>query len=132
MLNQPKPVTSRLRIAVAGATAHLALLEDVAEGSSHAYHLTGARNWTMPQIAEELSHLLGRRISYGNRSLAEQQSALLADGLPPLVAELLVGLDHIFHESVLSERTDTVEALTGTAPRQLTEWLRKNLATFKN
>lgn len=64
MLNQPKPVTSRLRIAVAGATAHLALLEDVAEGS-HAYHLTGARNWTMPQIAEELSHLLGRRISYG-------------------------------------------------------------------
>lgn len=112
-------------------SARIALLEEVAEGSQRAYHLTGPRNWTMPQVAEELSVLLGHTVTYTHRSPVAQHSALVADGLSPFVAEILVGLDRIFHDSVLTERTFTVEDLTGTPPRSLSAWLRENLEAFK-
>jgi NAD(P)H dehydrogenase (quinone) len=112
-------------------SARIALLEEVAEGSQRAYHLTGPRNWTMPQVAEELSVLLGHTVAYTHRSPVAQHSALVADGLSPFVAEILVGLDRIFHDSILTERTFTVEDLTGTPPRSLSVWLRENLEAFK-
>ncbi|WP_053139010.1 NmrA family NAD(P)-binding protein [Pseudomonas sp. MIACH] len=112
-------------------SARVALLEEVAEGSQRAYHLTGPRNWTMPQVAEQLSVLLGHTVAYTHRSPVAQHSALVADGLSPFVAEILVGLDRIFHDSILTERTFTVEDLTGTPPRSLSAWLRENLEAFK-
>ena len=51
--------------------ARVALLEDVRPESQRAYHLTGSRAWTMPQIADELSKLLGHPIVYISRSLEE-------------------------------------------------------------
>jgi NAD(P)H dehydrogenase (quinone) len=111
-------------------SARIALLEEVAVGSKRAYHLTGPRNWTMPQIAEELSGLLGHEVIYAHRSPAAQHYALVASGLSPFVAEILVGLDRIFHDSVLTERSFTVEDLTGTPPRSLSDWLVENLEVF--
>jgi hypothetical protein len=52
-------------------------------------------------------------------------------GLSPLVADLLVGLDQMFRESVIAETTSTVEDVTGRAPRSLTEWLTDNLDVFR-
>ncbi|WP_413740289.1 NmrA family NAD(P)-binding protein [Sodalis sp. RH14] len=114
---------------VAGV-ARVALLEKVADNSQRAYHLTGPRNWTMPEIAEKLSDLLGRTVTYIDRSPNEQRAALLADGLSPFVTELLIGLDRIFNHSVLIERTLTVEELTGLPPRSLSDWLQENIAFF--
>lgn len=111
--------------------ARIALLENVAEKSQRAYHLTGPRNWTMLQIAEELSSLLGHQVIYAHRSPAAQHDALVADGFSPFVAKILVGLDRVFHDSVLTERTFTVEDLTGTPPRSLSDWLGENLDLFK-
>lgn len=111
-------------------SARMALLEEVAEGSKRAYHLTGPRNWTMPQIAEALSGLLNRTITYAHRTPDEHRCALVTEGLSPFVAEMLVGLDRIFHDCVLTERTFTVEMLTGTPPRSLSAWLRENLDIF--
>jgi hypothetical protein len=78
----------------------------------------------------------GRRLeprprTYVDRSPAEQRAALLGAGLSPLVADLLVGLDQMFRESVIAEATSTVEELTGRAPRSLTEWLTENLDVFR-
>lgn len=111
--------------------ARIALLEEVSEKSQRAYHLTGPRSWTMHQIAEELSRLLGHTVTYTERSPAEQYAALLADGLSPFVADLLVGLDRVFRDSVLTEHTFTVEDLCGTPPRSLSDWLRENLDVFR-
>ena len=111
--------------------ARIALLEEVPESSKRAYHLTGPQNWTMPQIAEELTRLLGHSVTYTHRTPSEQRSALVEEGLSPFVAELLVGLDRIFHDCVLTERTLTVEDLTGAPPRSLSDWLRENLEVFK-
>ncbi|WP_320153838.1 NmrA family NAD(P)-binding protein [uncultured Tolumonas sp.] len=111
--------------------ARVALLEKVADNSQRAYHLTGPRNWTMHEVAEKLSDLLGRTVTYMDRSPEEQRAALLAEGLPSFVAELLVGLDQIFNHSVLTERTLTVEELTGSAPRELSDWLKENIEFFR-
>jgi NAD(P)H dehydrogenase (quinone) len=112
--------------------ACVALLEDFSPESQRAYHLTGPRAWTMLQVAEQLSSMLGYPVVYNHRSIEEQRARLLADGLPPLVADLLVGLDQVFRESVLGETTSTVEALTGKPPRTLPQWLSENIEIFRN
>ena len=111
--------------------ARVALLEDFRPESQRAYHLTGPRAWTMQEIAEELSKLLGHSVVYVSRSLEEERAALLASGLTPFVADLLVGLDQMFRDSVLGETTSTVEELTGEPPRPLSRWLAENIEIFR-
>jgi NAD(P)H dehydrogenase (quinone) len=112
--------------------ARVALMEEFGPQSQRAYHLTGPRTWTMQQIAEELSTLLGQSVVYSDRSPGEQRAALLAGGLAPLIADLLVGLDQMFRESALAETTSTVEDLTGRKPRSLRDWLTENIGVFRN
>lgn len=112
--------------------ARVALLEEVSPESQRAYHPTGAQAWTVRQIAELLSGLLGHPVVYHHRSPEEQRAALLADGLSPLVADLLVGLDQAFRESVLGETTTTFEELTGKPPRTLPQWLVENIDIFRS
>jgi NAD(P)H dehydrogenase (quinone) len=111
--------------------ARVALSEEVQPTSQRAYHLTGSRSWTMPQVSEELARLLGRPVVYHNRSPEEQRAAMLAEGLSPFVVDLMMGLEQVFRESVLAETTSTVEDLTGEAPRTLPEWLAENVARFR-
>jgi NAD(P)H dehydrogenase (quinone) len=110
--------------------ARVALFEEVSPESQRAYHLTGPRTWTMQQVAEALSGLLGRPVVYNPCSPEERRSALLAAGRPPFVADLLVGLDQCFRESVLGETTQTVQELTGAPPRSLNAWLAENRSAF--
>ena len=112
--------------------ARVALFEDVSPESQRAYHLTGPRAWTMHEVAEALSGLLGRQVIYNPCSAGERLSALLAGGKPPLVADLLVGLDQVFRESVLAETTLTVQELTGEPPRPLAAWLAENASAFRS
>jgi len=114
------------------AVARVALLEEFSPESQRAYHLTGSRTWTMQQVAEELSALLGHSVVYHHRSPEEQRAALLAGGLTPLIADLLLGLDQMFRESALAETTSTVEDLTGEKPRSLRDWLAENISVFRN
>jgi NAD(P)H dehydrogenase (quinone) len=111
--------------------ARVALLERVEPDSQRVYHLTGPRAVTMHEIADELSRLLGRKVMYGERTLEQQRELLLAEGLPAFVADLLVGLDQGFRDSVMSETTTTVQEVTGEAPLPLTRWLEENIAIFK-
>jgi NAD(P)H dehydrogenase (quinone) len=112
--------------------ARVALMEEFGPESQRAYHLTGPRTWTMQRVAEELSALLGHPVIYNHRSPEEQRAALLAGGLPPLVADLLVGLDQMFPESALAETTSTVEDLTGKKLRSSRDWLGENIDVFQN
>ena len=111
--------------------ARIALLDDIRPESQRAYHLTGPRTWTMAEVAEELSALLGKPVTYAHRTPEEQRGVLLASGLPSMVVDLLLGLDQTFRESVLGETTLTVEELVGEPPRPLTEWLKDNIESFR-
>jgi uncharacterized protein YbjT (DUF2867 family) len=110
--------------------ARAALLAEIEPGTQHVHHLTGSRAWSMPQIAEELSRLLGRKVIYEQRTPAAQRAQLLRSGLNEFVADLLLGLDKVFRASALAETTSTVEGLTGHAPRSVPAWLAENLEVF--
>lgn len=111
--------------------ARVALLQRPADHAQRAYHLTGPRAWSMPEIAQALSRLLERPVTYHQRPAAEHRAALIAEGASVMVADLLLGLDLLFCESALAESTCTVEQLTGKPPRTLTAWLTENLALFR-
>lgn len=106
------------------------LLVGARPGIQRAYHLSSPRAWSMPQIAEELSRLLGRTVVYEHRTPERQRELLTAAGVPELDVEILLGLDHIFATSVLAETTHTVEQLTGRPPRSVTDWLAEQLQAF--
>lgn len=112
-------------------SARAVLLDAAGVDRQRAFHLTGPRAWSMPQVAEEMSRLLGRRVDYHARSPEQQRRYLVAAGLPEFAAGVLVGLDQVFYESALQEDTSTVERLTGHPPRTLTDWLVRNLALFQ-
>ena len=111
--------------------AHVALLDPAHAQSRRAYHLTGSRAWSMPGVAQELTRLLGRAVTYQHRSPEQHRAALLAAGANDLMAGLLLGLDQVFRESALAETTLTVEELTGHAPRSVPAWLEENIALFR-
>ena len=112
-------------------SAFAVLLDDAHLTSQRAYHLTGPIAVSMPEIANEMSRLLGRLVTYQHRSPAEQREKLMASGLNEFVADLLLGLDRLFYESVLAETTSTVRELTGHAPRPVTDWLSDNISVFQ-
>jgi NAD(P)H dehydrogenase (quinone) len=85
----------------------------------------------MQEVSEELSRLLDHPVVYVNRSLEQERAALLAGGLAPFVADLLVGLEQLFRDSALAETTSTVEELTGEPPKTLPQWLAENVAVFR-
>ena len=112
------------------SVARVVLLADNLPSSQRAFHLTGPGTMSMPEIANELSRLLGRTVSYTHRSHAEQREILVASGTGEMAADLLLGLDRIFRESALAETTTTVTDLTGEKPRSVMDWLADNLDDF--
>ncbi|WP_230982012.1 hypothetical protein [Pseudomonas sp. Bc-h] len=99
--------------------------------SQRAYHLTGPRSWTMLGVAEELSGLLQRRVTYHQRPATEHAQRWSGIGATELLADLLTGMDLMYHESALSESTFTVEQMTGKPPRSLSDWLIENISLYR-
>ena len=110
--------------------ARASLLETRFANSQRAYHLTGPAAVSMPEVADELSRLLGRAVAYQHRTVSEHRDALAASGVDGMVADLLLGLDRLFRESALAETTSTVFDLTGKGPVSVADWLRANFTAF--
>lgn len=111
--------------------ARVALLDVAHTNSQRAYHLTGPATVSMAEVAEELSRLLGKTITYQHRTAEEQRDVLIGSGASDLVAGLLLGIDRLFRESVLAETTATFADLTGKAPRSVPAWLSENISAFQ-
>lgn len=58
--------------------ARAALLDDEHMNSQRAYHLTGPGTVSMPEVAEELSRLLGETVTYQHRTHTEHRDVLAA------------------------------------------------------
>jgi uncharacterized protein YbjT (DUF2867 family) len=111
--------------------AFAVLLNNRHLGAQRAYHLTGPAAVSMSDVAQELTRLLGKEVVYRQRTPAEHRDLLVKDGLSEMLADLSLGLDRIFHESVLAETTTTIRDLTGREPRSVAAWLRENIASFR-
>ncbi|QNE31084.1 NAD(P)H-binding protein [Sphingomonas sp. NBWT7] len=110
--------------------ARIALLDGQFLTSQRAYHLTGPKAVSMPDIADELSSLVHRPVPYAHRTPEEHRDVLIASGTGEMVADLLLGLDRIFLEGVLAETTTTVAELTGREARSTSRWLHDNISGF--
>lgn len=111
--------------------ARVALLDDRFNDVKRAYHLTGPASVSMPEVAAELSDQLGREIKYQRRTPDEHRDVLIRMGLSEMAADIALGLDYLFKQSVQAETTTTVAELTGHSPRSVASWLRDNIAAFK-
>ena len=93
-------------VMVLAATGH--------EGKSYA--LTGGEALTNEQVAEKISRVAGRKISYVDLPPAEFRKALLSAGMPEWSADALLDLQRLYREGKASLVTDDIERLTGRKP----------------
>ncbi len=97
------------------------------------YELTGPESLTYAQVAERLSQLLKRQITYVNVPDGAAHQAMVAMGMSPWLAEGMITLYHHFRTNgPTAQVLQTVERIAGHAPRNLTAYLKENEAAFKS
>lgn len=108
--------------------AALVLSDPALQGRVH--HWNGPDAFTFPEVAQLLSRLLGREISYVPRTVEERTAALTAAGLPEFVVTLLVGLDIGNESGQAAALTTELQEVLGRDPRSVEEFLVENIAAF--
>jgi uncharacterized protein YbjT (DUF2867 family) len=97
------------------------------------YELTGPEALTYKQVAERLSKLLGRQISYVDVPDGAAHQSMVSMGMSPWMAEGMITLYHHFKDNGHSAQVlETVERITGHAPRTLSAYLKENEAAFRS
>src|SRR5438128_2631577 len=96
------------------AVAVIVLAASGHEGKS--YTLTGGEALTNGHVAEKISRVAGRKISYVDLPPAEFQKAILSAGMPEWSADALLDLQRLYREGKASLVTDAIERLTGRKP----------------
>lgn len=95
------------------------------------YEITGPEAVTYGQVADRLSILTGRRISYVNVPDGAARQSMVGMGMSPWLAEGLIMLYHLFKANgATALALGTVERLTGQPPRALAAYLKENEAAF--
>ena len=96
------------------------------------YDVTGSHAWTQEEIAREVGKLSGRTINYVPLADEALRKALVENGLPEQVAEMIVGLDRGVRLGALDVVSRSVERLTGTPPETLPAFLARHREALIN
>jgi uncharacterized protein YbjT (DUF2867 family) len=108
-------------VIVLAATGH--------EGKS--YVLTGGDALTNGQIAEKISQVAGRKISYIDLPPADFKKAILSAGTPEWSAEAMLDLQRFYRGGKASRTTDDVERLLGRKPITFDQFARDYAFAFR-
>jgi uncharacterized protein YbjT (DUF2867 family) len=108
-------------VIVLAATGH--------EGKS--YTLTGGEAVTNGQVAEKISRVAGRKISYLDLPPGEFKKAILSSGTSEWSADALVDLQRLYREGKANLVTDDVERLTGRKPIAFDQFARDYAFAFQ-
>jgi uncharacterized protein YbjT (DUF2867 family) len=96
------------------------------------YEITGPEALSYSDVAERLSAALGRRIAYVNVPDGAAYQAMTSMGMTPWIAEGLINLYHLCKANgTTAVPLDTVERITGHAPRTLEAYIQENKAVFR-
>lgn len=97
------------------------------------YDITGPESLTYGQVAERLSAQLGRQISFVNVPDGAAHHAMVGMGMSPWMADGMLSLYHLFKANGSTAMVlETVERITGHAPRTLAAYLKENASAFKS
>ena len=110
------------------AVAATALTTDAHAGK--AYVLTGPQAHTYSDVAERLSRILGRTVTYKNVPLTIMRDRLLASGMPEWHVDVQVDFSTALSAGHASAVTNTVEAVTGKPARTLEQFIREHVVLF--
>lgn len=113
-------------IAVAAATV---LTEAGHEG--RAYDITGPEALTDTQIAEKLSAVLGKQVTYTPVPDEAMRQGLLSAGLSDWYADSLVKLNQFYRQGGGAPVTPDLEQLIGKKPRRMDAYLQENISAFR-
>jgi NAD(P)H dehydrogenase (quinone) len=109
------------RTELAAATAALLTSEG---HESQSYTLTGSEAYSFHDVAQELSTLAGRSITYRSIEPAPYIAQKVAAGFPNFVATFFAQWGAAAEHGLLAGTDDTVERLLGRKPTSLREYLK--------
>src|SRR6266508_2016335 len=111
------------------AVAAKTLTEQGHEGK--AYELAGPEALSNSEIAEKLSRVLGRTVTYVNITDDQFRAALLGVGMPQMLAEGVVDLHHVVVSGAFAAATPWVERITGSKPGTFDRFARDFAEVFR-
>ena len=111
------------------AVAAKTLTERGHEGK--AYELAGPEALSNSEIAEKLSRVLGRTVTYVNITDGQFRAALLGVGMPQTLAEGIVDLHHVIVSGAFASATPWVERITGSKPGTFDRFARDFAEAFR-
>jgi uncharacterized protein YbjT (DUF2867 family) len=120
--SQVEGKVSQIDIRDVAATVVRVLLET--GNASKTYTLTGPEALSNSQIAEILSTVLGRQISYVNLPPGQMKQALLDAGTPEWNANGILDLEALYRENGASTVTADVQLVLGRRPTTYEEFAR--------
>ena len=94
------------------------------------YTLTGPEAVTFEGVARALSAATGRVVGYVDVSDEDARKAMIADGLPPMLAEAIVAIFASQRAGSMTTTTDTVRDVTGRAPRTVAGFAEEYAGAF--
>ena len=77
-----------------------------------------------------ISDGLGKSVHYHVRSAAEQRSIFESVGLPPVIVEVLLGLDDLTREELIAKPNSVTTSLTGKAARTVSAWIEEHISAI--
>ncbi|MFC7533025.1 NmrA family NAD(P)-binding protein [Actinoplanes sp. GCM10030250] len=95
------------------------------------YTLTGPEAITFDRVAAELSAVTGREVSYVAVGDEDAGHAMIADGLPPMLADAIVAIFGAQRAGVMAGTTGTVREVTGGEPLGIADFAREYAAAFR-
>ena len=104
----------------------------LASGSvnSATYTLTGPEALSAEETAKIVSEVVGKPLQVVHVSPDQLKEGMIAHGVPDFLAPLFVSFDVNALEGNIDMVTDAINALSGTAPQTLRQWVGANKAAF--
>ena len=109
-----------------GATVATLLRED--SYAHQTFVLTGPREYTYFEVADLLSEIRGKTITYANPDEPTYRNVLADAGAPPMIADYMVPVYGMIKTGKVEGVTDTVEKVTGKKLESLKEVLARDFA----
>ncbi len=128
--SQGKGAVSLVDIRDIAAVTVIVLAATGHEGKS--YSLTGGEALTNEQVAEKISRVARREITYKDLPPVEFKKALVSSGTQEWSVDALVDLQLLYREGKASLLTDDVERLTGRKPKTFDQFARDYAFAFQD
>jgi uncharacterized protein YbjT (DUF2867 family) len=97
---------------------------------NQSFNLTGPEALSFGQIADIISNVVGRKISYINITETESRENMEKLGMERWLVDAIIEINGIIKAGKASEITPVVENITGRKPYTFEQFVKDNIALF--